>query len=156
VPLTMVRSMKYKHSPLVIQSETFTSGLKYGADSVANGYFYTITRTRVPDVKVTFAVDKASFQRRNLPVIKGLGSKDANGQVYFAAIYSETKVDNKFPVTIAKIYRTDGLAWTTNYKFEFPPSELIFSSDTGELSVKIASPTGESKVLIIDKNGKLL
>lgn len=156
VPLTMIRSRKYTHSPLVIQSETFTSGLKYGADSVANGYFYTITRTRVPDVKVTFAVDKTNFQRRNLPVIKGLGSKDANGQVYFAAIYSETKTDNKFPVTIAKIYRTDGLAWSSNYKFEFPPSELIFSADTGELSVKIASPSGESKVIVLDKNGKQL
>jgi hypothetical protein len=156
VPLTMVRSRKYSHSPLVIQAENFTSGLKYGADSVANGYFYTITRSRIPDIKVTFAVDKTNFQRRNLPVIKGLGSKDQNGQVFFAAIYSETKADNKFPVTIAKIYRTDGLAWSSNYKLEFPPSELIFSADTGQLSVKIASPSGESKIVIIDKNGKLL
>jgi hypothetical protein len=154
VPLTMMRSVKYTHSPLVIQTDRFTTGLKYGADSVANGYFYTITRTRVPDLKVTFPVDKASFQRKNLPVIKGLGSQDDKGQVYFAVVYSETKADNKFPVTIAKIYRTDGLAWSTNYKFELAPSELIFSPDTGELSVKIASPTGESKVVIIDKNGK--
>jgi hypothetical protein len=154
VPLTMIRSRKYTHSPLVIQQDSFTSGLKYGADSVANGYFYTITRSRVPDVKVTFPVDKASFQRRNLPVIKGLGSQDEKGQVYFAVVYSETKAEDKFPVTIAKIYRTDGLAWSSNYKFDFTPSELIFSADTGELSVKIASPTGESKIIVIDKNGK--
>jgi hypothetical protein len=154
VPLTMMRSAKYTHSPLVIQPDKFTSGLKYGADSVANGYFYTITRSRIPDVKVTFPVDNGSFQRRNLPVIRGLGSQDANGQVYFAVVYSETKADNMFPVTIAKIYRTDGLAWSTNYKFEFAPSELIFSADTGQLSVKIASPTGESKIVVIDKNGK--
>jgi tetratricopeptide (TPR) repeat protein len=154
VPLTMIRSMKYTHSPLVIQPDRFTTGLKFGADSVANGYFYTITRTRIPDLNVTFPVDKASFQRKNLPVIKGLGSQDEKGQVYFAVVYSETKADDKFPVTIAKIYRTDGLAWSSNYKFEFAPSELIFSADTGELSVKIASPTGESKIVIISKDGK--
>jgi hypothetical protein len=154
VPLTMTRSRRYSHSPLVIHPDSFTSGLKYGADSVANGYFYTITRSRVPDVKVTFPVDKNSFQRRNLPVIKGLGSQDEKGQVYFAVVYSETKAEDKFPVTIAKIYRTDGLAWSTNYKFEYAPSELIFSADTGELSVKIASPSGESKIVVIDKNGK--
>jgi hypothetical protein len=156
VPLTMIRSVKYTHSPLVIQADQFTSGLKYGADSVANGYFYTITRSRVPDIKITFPVDKLTFKRQNLPVIKALGSQDPNGQVYFAVVYSETMADNKFPVTIAKIYRTDGLAWSTNYKFDFAPSELIFSADTGQLSVKIASPTGESKVVVIDKNGKQL
>lgn len=143
------------HFPLALSGEKFVSGLKYGADSVATGFFYTITPNRVPDVKVSFTVDKASFAKKNLPVIKELvGGNDA-GSVYYSVIYSETKIGDKFPCTIAKISKPEGLVWTTNHKFEFLPSELILA-ETGELSVKITSPGGESKLISLDKNGKQL
>lgn len=154
VSLGQLRQRKPNHFPLALTGEKFVSGLKYGADSVATGFFYTITPSRVPDVKVSFTVDKNSFAKRNLPVVKCLVGTNEPGTVYYSLIYSETKTGDKFPVTIAKITKPEGLAWTTNHKFEFLPSELILSPDTGELSVKITSPGGESKLISLDKNGK--
>jgi hypothetical protein len=101
-------------------------------------------------------VDKGGFAKRNLPLIKSLVSSSETGDVYYALLYSQTKVGDKFPVTIAKIVRPTGLAWVSNYKFDFIPSELIIAPDTGELSIKITSPGGESKLVALDKNGKQL
>jgi hypothetical protein len=154
IPLTRVANNP--HIPLVIHPDHFTLGLKYGADSVAVGYFYTITPSRVPDVQVSFSLDKTTFVRRNLPVIKALAKEDDEAQMFFSLIYCETKTGDKFPATIARINRSGGLAWAANYKFEFPPSELILQPGSGELTVKITSPSGESKLVTIDKNGKQL
>jgi hypothetical protein len=154
VALGQMKQRKPNHFPLAMTAEKFVSGLKYGADSVATGFFYTITPSRIPDVTVSFTVDKTNFAKRNLPVVKCLVNSNDVGTVYYSLIYSETKAGDKFPVTIAKITKPEGLAWTTNYKFEFLPSELILAPDTGELSVKITSPGGESKLIMLDKNGK--
>jgi hypothetical protein len=156
VSLGVARQKKPNHFPLSMSTEKWASGLKYGADSVATGFFYTITPTRIPDVKASFTVDKVNFAKRNLPVIKCLTSGNEAGTVFYSVIYSETKVSEKFPITIARINKPEGLAWTSNYKFEFLPSELIVSPETGELSVKITSPGGESKLIMLDKNGKQL
>ena len=156
VALGQLRQKRPNHFPLAVTGEKFVSGLKYGADSVATGFFYTITPNRIPDVKVSFTVDKTSFAKRNLPVIKELVGANEAGTVYYSLIYCETKTGDKFPVTIAKITKPEGLAWTTNHKFDFLPSELIVAPDTGELSVKITSPGGESKLIALDKNGKQL
>lgn len=156
IALGAAKQKRPNHFPLAMMSEKFVSGLKYGADSVATGFFYTITPSRIPDVKVSFTVDKTSFAKRNLPLTKCLVNASDAGDVYYSLIYSETKTGDKFPVTIARIARPAGLAWTANYKFDFIPTELIFHPETGELSVKITSPGGESKLVVIDKNGKQL
>jgi hypothetical protein len=156
IALGEVKQKKPNHYPLVTSPEKFISGLKYGADSVATGFFYTITPNRVPDVKVSFTVDKVSFSKRNLPVLKGLAAASETGDVYYSLIFSETKDKDKFPVTIAKISKPQGLVWASNYKLDFLPSELIISPETGELAVKITSPGGESKLINLDKNGKQL
>ncbi|HZY81049.1 MAG TPA: hypothetical protein VFE50_16110 [Cyclobacteriaceae bacterium] len=156
IALGSVKQKRPNHFPLMTAAEKFTSGVKYGADSLATGFFYTITPNRVPDVKVSFTVDKVNFAKRNLPVLKGLAAGNETGDVYYSLIYSETKEKDKFPVTIAKISKPTGLVWTSNYKFDFLPSELIVSPDTGELAVKITAPGGESKLINLDKNGKQL
>jgi hypothetical protein len=156
VSLGTVKQKRPNHFPLAITGDRYVSGLKYGADSVATGFFYTITPSRVPDVKVSFTVDKASFGKRNLPLTKCLVASNEEGTLYYSLIYSETKAGDKFPVTIARITKPEGLVWTTNYKFEYLPSELILAHDTGELSVKITAPGGESKLITLDKNGKQL
>jgi hypothetical protein len=156
VALGPVRQRRPNHFVLATSAERFTSGVKYGADSVATGFFYTITPNRVPDIKVSFTVDKVSFAKRNLPVLKCLVAGNEEGNVYYSLIYSETKAGDKFPVTIARITKPEGLAWTTNYKFDLIPSELIFSPESGELSVKTTSPGGENKLVVLDKNGKQL
>jgi len=149
-----MRSSRFK--PIIIKDENYTSGLVYGSDSLATGYFYSVTPSRVPDIKISFPVDKPSFKIRNLALTKGLSTTDGKSQVYFVLIYSEGKTDEKFTATVAKIYRSDGLAWCNNYKFDLLPSELTFNQDSGELSIKISSPAGDSKIVTLDKNGKLL
>lgn len=156
VAIGAAKQKKSNHFPLATTPEKFTSGLKFGADSVATGYFYTITPNRIPDVKVSFTVDKTTFIRRNLPVTKELVAGNDAGNLYYTLIYSETKVADKFPVTIARITKPEGLTWASNYKFDYLPAELILSPDTGELQVKITSPGGESKLVVIDKTGKQL
>jgi hypothetical protein len=156
VAIGQARQKRPNHFTLALAPDKFVSGLKYGADSVATGFFYTITANRIPDVKVSFTVDKANFAKRNLPVIKELVTGNDTGTVYYSLLYSETKTGDKFPVTIAKITKPEGLAWTTTHKFDYIPSELIVAPDTGELSVKITSPGGESKMVVLDKNGKQL
>jgi hypothetical protein len=155
VPLFKDESLKSnRFKPLVIAKDDFTLGLKYGADSVASGYFFSITPSRIPDIKASFPVAAVGFKKRNLPIIKGLGTRDDKKQVYFALIYSEAKVKDRFTVIIAKIYRSDGLAWSHTYLFEMIPSVISYVPEAGELSVKITSPAGDSKIVVIDKMGK--
>ncbi len=153
IPLFMEVKDGSKFRPLILAEEKFSAGFQF-TDSVATGYFTTINPSRRAGVTVTFPVDKKVFTKRNLPVTRALSASDDKGQVFYNLFYSEQKDGDKFPVTIAKIYRTDGLAWSSNFSFEFLPVELSFQIESGEVSVKTSNPAGESKMVFIDKNGK--
>jgi hypothetical protein len=152
IPLFFDKSRELSHKPLVIVEEKYTIGLAY-KDSLAIGYLYSITPTRIPDVKATFSVDQSSFNKRNLPIIKCRSTSDAAGQVFYSVIYSEGKVEDKFPATVTKVYRSDGLAWSNNIKLDMMPTEVTYSSESGELTIKISSGA-ETKIVVIDKSGK--
>jgi hypothetical protein len=147
----VIRRIKFK--PLLIIADDHTTGIKY-ADSLATGYFFSITPTRVPEIKALFPLPLTVFNKRNLPIIKAMTTRDEKGQVYFAMLYSEAKTKERFTAVIAKIYRTDGLAWSKTYPLEMLPSTMSYSSETGELSIKITSPAGDNKIVVIDKTGK--
>jgi len=138
--------------PMFIVNGRYTIGLKY-TDSLAVGYLYSITPSRIPDLAVNFPVDAPNFKRRSFPILKGLSLQEGN-DVYFALIYSQTKVKDGFPATIARVNKTGGLAWSINYKFELTPVELIYSTATGELSIKTTGRDGESKIIVINQKGK--
>lgn len=150
VPLSTDLSSKI-FKPLSVIDEKYTTGLVYTDTLKAMGYFYSITPSRRPDLKVQFPVDRANFRPSALPAIKALTS-EVNGQVYFTAIFSEKKSKEKYPVSVAKIYKLDGLAWSNNYQLPFIPAELSFRQDTGELVIK--GPNQE--IVVFDKNGKQL
>ncbi len=152
IPLFFEQSRDLKFKPLLILDNKYTIGLQYN-DSTATGYLYSITNSRRPDVKASFEVDKISFTKRNLPILKCISTTDALQQVFFSLIYAESKVEERFPVTVTKVYRSDGLAWSVNLQLDFMPTELIYNADTAELSIKI-STMGENKIIVIDKNGK--
>jgi hypothetical protein len=152
IPLFFEQSRDLKFKPLLILENKYTIGLQYN-DSTATGYLYSITPSRRPDVKAFFEVDKISFMKRNLPILKCISTTDALQQVFFSLIYSESKVEERFPVTVTKVYRSDGLAWSVNLKLDFMPAELIYNADTGELLIKITT-MGENKIIVIDKNGR--
>jgi hypothetical protein len=154
IPLFTDDSEKRIYKPFVIVNDQYTLGLKY-VDSLAVGYFYTITPSRIPDIALNFPVDAQHFKKRSLPILKALSLQDAN-QVYFALFYSESKLAEGFPATLTRVNRSGGLAWSNNYTFELKPSELLFSSSTGELTIKTSSTNGESKIVVIDKGGKKL
>lgn len=152
IPLFFEQSRDLKFKPLLILDNKYTIGLQYN-DSTATGYLYSITNSRRPDVKASFEVDKISFTKRNLPILKCISTTDALQQVFFSLIYAESKVEERFPVTVTKVYRSDGLAWSVNLKLDFMPTELIYNADTAEVSIKI-STMGENKIIVLDKNGK--
>jgi hypothetical protein len=150
VPLFLeVRNSKYR--PLSVVSEKYTSGIKY-VDSVnAAGYFYSITPSRVPDIKINFPLDKNNYRASNFKNVRSLTYSDAAGQIFYILFYSEKAKDNKYPATLAKIYRSDGLAWSSAYNLPFLPKEIGFRSETGELVIK-----SDNMENVIDKNGKML
>ncbi len=152
IPL-ILNTKNNKYKMVLVKPNEFTIGLKFGADSLATGYFYTITPSRIPDVSANFGVDKVNFKKKNLSVLKSLSIDDGKHQIYFGLIYSEEKMKDKYPVTLVKVYRSDGLAWSFNYSLDSMPTEVSFSQETGELSIKL---TNESKIVVVDKNGKLV
>ncbi len=147
IPLYIESNRELKHKPVVIEQEKFTFGLTYQDSS--------ISPARITEVKANFPVDQLNFKRRNFQLIKGLDTTDGTGNAYILLLYSTQKTEEKFPATLAKIYRSDGLAWSINFSFEMLPSEIILNKDAGEISVKIANSNGEAKVITFDKNGKL-
>ncbi len=154
IPLFMEEN-KFGFKPLVIAEESHTVGLQY-ADSLATGYFFSITPSRVPDLKFTFPVNTTVFKKRNLPLIKALSLANES-KTYFAVIYSESKEKDAFPVTVSKISRgTAKVEWTNQYSVDLVPKELLYSATTDELTIKTSSPTGESKLVVIDGKGKRL
>jgi hypothetical protein len=146
------RDLKYK--PLVIETEKYTFGLTYKDTVSVTGYFYSITPSRIPDIKVNYPVDQNAFKKRFFPLVKGLATADPEGHSFIALTYSTQKEREKFSATLSKIYRADGLAWSNNYQFEMMPSELSLNPDTGEISIKVVAADGSAKMLTIDKNGK--
>lgn len=151
IPLFQVgRPMRFM--PLSVVEEKFTVGLHYKDSLTASGYFYSITPSRVPDIRVTFPVNKPVFKQSLFPYTKSLAYSDAAGQVFYVLLYSEKPgKDNRYPATLAKIYRSDGLAWSSNYTLPFLPAELEYRMESGEFVIR--ADAGES---IVDKNGKML
>lgn len=137
--------------PLNVEEEKYSVGLYYTDSAEVSGYFATIVPTRKADVKIIFPVDRSYFSLADLQSLKGLITSDASGQLFFILLYNEKKTDaDKVAATLAKIYRSDGLAWSENFQLEFIPNDILLKPETGEVSIK----GGESQQIIVDKNGK--
>lgn len=142
-----------KHRPLVVVQDKYTAGLTFMDSVSGSGYFYNIPPSHKPDIKVQFAIDKLNLREKKLPAIHSFITEDPAAQIFFALIYLERKDKNgKYPATVAKIYKSDGLSWSNNFTFDFIPTEINFVPDTGELIVK---SDGDASVHV-DKNGKVI
>ena len=97
-----------------------------------------------------------TFKKRNFPFTKTLSIHDEKEQVYFVMFYSETKIKDAYPATLARVHRGEGLVWSVNNLFDQLPVELIYSPETTELAVRTKSPTGEIFGVVFDKNGKVV
>ena len=150
IPLFKDVPEESNYRPLVI-TDTHTAGVKFTGD-LLEGYFYTVTPSRTADLKVNFPVDTVSITRRDLPLIKGLSLAVTN-QSYFVLFYSESKIEGKVPVTLARINRVSGLEWSTVFLTDFNPVELNYTNSTGELLIKTSSLDGNSKMVALNKMG---
>lgn len=139
-----------RFKPKVLADEKFTAGLQVKDTVKIDGYFYTITPTRIPDVQVHFPVDNSWVTAGNLNSINGLATKDEGDHIYFVLVFHSVPVEGKYKASLAKIYRSDGLSWSHNFTFDFVPQVLEYKQDTGELLVK----SGEVFV-VVDKSGKI-
>lgn len=152
IPL-FVGTVHTKFRPLIVVDERYTAGLHYADSLSPAGYLYSINATRIPEVKVTFPVEKSSFREGRLASSRALSYADAADHLYYVLIYSDVPdKDSQIDATLAKIYKADGLAWSTNYKLAFVPKELQFANATGDVS--IVGDNGQKTV--IDKAGKQL
>lgn len=153
IPLIQPVAEKSRFKPLAQVDEKYTSGLVF-ADSVGTGYFYLITPSRVPSLKASFPVNKGAFKKRYLSVTKSLVTQDDQGLVYFVLTFQETKMNDKYQATLAKIYKVEGLAWSVDITFDQIPVEMSFLKESSELSVKTKSSIGELFVQIFNRDGK--
>ncbi|NJM26238.1 MAG: hypothetical protein HC859_12855, partial [Bacteroidia bacterium] len=138
------------YRPLVVVEDKYTAGLNFTDSLAAKGYVLTITPSRIPDVNVSFPVDKTVFKPSAQAATKAITYADPNGQIYFVLVYLDKLVGEKCPITVAKIYRIDGLSWTGNFQLPFIPTEIAFRTDTNELIIA----NGDKKITL-DKNGKM-
>jgi hypothetical protein len=155
IPLIFNPQKESKYKPLVIVNENYTAGLHY-VDSTATGYFYSITPSRIANVKANFVLDKVTFKKRNLATIKGVSTISEKKETYFIGFYSESKKGDKFPLVLTKVNHSTGLVWSNSYQIEGIPSELAYSTTSEELNVKLLIDTIGEKNIAIDKNGKLV
>ena len=109
----MPDALSPKYKPLTLVQEKYTSGLHFVDSTDVSGYFATIVPTRTADIMINFPVDKTHFSLADSSGYKSIVYADAAGQLYFVLIYSEKRSDgDKIAATLAKIYRSDGLAWS--------------------------------------------
>jgi hypothetical protein len=148
IPLNTVRKSKFK--PLLVDAR-YTTGIVYTDSLNGQGYFYNITASRVPTIKAKFAIDITNFKESRLSGLKARVTSDLGENIFFVVIWSNRIVNDKYPVTIAKIYRSDGLSWNTDAMIGFIPEDIQFQQDSGDLLLK----SGSEQVLIIDKGGKI-
>jgi hypothetical protein len=141
------------YRPMVI-AETYTAGVKL-TESHPIGYFYSISPARTAEQKITFQVDTATITSRNIPLIKGISLSTAE-PAYFVLLYSESKVEGKTPVSLAKISKKNGLEWTSTFSTDLPPVDMKYTAINGELSIRTSGIDGDNKIVALDKTGKRL
>lgn len=142
-----------KYHPLVIEQDKYTAGLMFTDSVSGTGYFYNIPPSHKPEIKVTFPVDKLNLREKRLHAIHAYVTADPAAQIFFSLIYIERKDKaGKYPATLTKIYKSDGLSWSNNVAFDFIPAEISFAPATGELVVK----SGGDATVRFDKNGKMM
>ena len=146
IPVT--NEVSHKSIKPIVINERYTAGMSVSG-GIVKGYFYNIPPSHKPDVRVQYAVDSA-FSKVDMNLINGFITSDPGEQIFFVVIYSDAGLNSgKYPATVVKLYKVDGLSWAVNFAFDFKPSGISFNADNGELVVKSES----DQRVVIDKTG---
>lgn len=137
--------------PLLVEENKYTAGINLSDAEHAKGYFYTITPSRRPDISIHFQVDPGSFAAHTVNDSKALATSDPGNNIYFVLLYNTNQVNEKHPVTVAKIYRSDGLSWSHNLALNFIPVSIEYLPDATDLLIKSESEF----IMVLDKNGNI-
>lgn len=136
--------------PLFISTK-FTAGLWFDNKGKTEGYFYDVTPSRRPSIRVRFPVNATVYNLAQLQNIRAIVGSDAKEQIFFVLLINTTPVKDKFSATLAKIYRSDGLAWTVDHTLNFIPQSITYNPENGELRID----SGGTASVVTDKNGKI-
>ena len=79
-------------------------------------------------------------------------TSDTDEHIFYILYLSSVKESQKFRVTLSKVYRADGLAWTKPYSLDLQPAELKYKEVNGDVVIVLS----DGSQITIDKNGKLL
>lgn len=150
IPLELTYS-KSKYKPLFVEEKKYTAGIVRVDSAKSNGYFFTITPSRRPDIKVTFPFDEVNINCENLSSLRAQVTADEGSNIHFVLLYSTVPVNDKIPVTLAKIYRSDGLSWSKNFMLSFKPTGIEYLQDSTDLVIKSETEL----VTFIDKSGSV-
>ncbi|MDH4058791.1 MAG: hypothetical protein OEU76_08495 [Cyclobacteriaceae bacterium] len=140
-----------KFKPLFLLEKKYTSGIYFPDSGMAKGYLYSITPSRRPDIAVQFPIDEVTFNYANLSNLKAIVTVDQSDNIHFVLLYSTINVDGKYPVTVSKIYRSDGLSWCYNLILDFLPTQIEYLQDANDLLIKSESEL----IMLLDKGGKV-
>ena len=152
IPVTAAAQSK-KYFPLTIVEENHTYGLTY-QDSITFAYFYKITPSRQVSTKASVKLDSSAFKKASRLLLKGLSASDGSSKAFYTIIYSEEKVKEKNPAQILLINEATGLTWSNFYYLEGVPEQAVFSKETGALTLKLITPSG-NKLFTVLNDGKV-
>ena len=152
IPVTSAAVSK-KYYPLNITEESHTFGLTY-QDSLTYAYFYKITPSRQVSTKASVKLDSSAFKKASRLLLKGLSASDGSSKAFYTIIYSEEKVKEKNPAQILLINEATGLTWSNFYYLEGVPEQAVFSKETGALTLKLITPSG-NKLFTVLNDGKV-
>ncbi len=134
---------------VMTEPEKYTLGVNTNDEENLQGYFYTIVPSRTVDVKAQFPLDTKAFTMSAVQAAQAAVRTDGNGQIYYVLLYSTNAVNEKFPAALAKIYRSDGLAWKKDLSLAFVPVDMMLNPETSELVI-----LNDTNELVVDKNGE--
>ncbi len=147
-----------KYVPLSLTDE-FTAGLYFSGKSAAEGYFAMIESNLRQNLKVNFPIDTKYFRKQTLEDIKTLNAKERDGGYYYLLMHYQIPGSEEHPATIAKIYTSDGLAWSKKYLLDTEPLQLLINGNTGDLIIEydMENYLGEKEIpdrLVLTKKGE--
>lgn len=146
-----------KYAPL-IQEKDFTAGLYFSGKSAAEGYFALIDQALTQRLKVNFPIDNEYFKKQTFEEIGNLTVIEEGGAYYYVMFYYQIPEKEEYASSVAKIYTSDGLAWSKDYILDTRPIQLVINYNTGDIIIEydIDNYLGEKDIsdrMVLTKKG---
>jgi len=136
IPLRKLDSIAgAKYLPITIDS-LMTAGLYLSGETPAQGYFATVTPSRMPELNIKFDVNTDQMNKANYEAIKSK-SVAVHGElkdIYFVLFYTPLPEQESYAATIMRA-NNDELVWAKNITLATAPSLLAYDVQKDELVI---------------------